>query len=74
MSETIEISLKELECLRRHLNEANEIFNRLGVGSDIPIAPKLTPAQQRELKYERMLNSGQRAKKPEHLKKTNPRK
>jgi predicted amidophosphoribosyltransferase len=74
VSKKIEISVEELNSLRRLFNQAEDIFQRLGVGGDNPITPNLTPSQKRQMKYEKMLDSEQRGKKPEHLKKNNPRK
>lgn len=69
MKEPVIIERKELECLRRHLSEAMRIFQSLGVRE--PMAPELTPKEQRVKRYDKMLKTNQRGKKPDHLKKEN---
>jgi hypothetical protein len=67
----ITIPLEQYECLRGHLEKANEIFNSLGQlgGGNAPkAAPKLTREQKVD-KYVNMIGSGVRVKKPEYLKK-----
>lgn len=54
MNDSIVISRKEYECLRRCLNEAFTIFESLGVGEQV-IAPKLSPKQERINKYKQLL-------------------
>lgn len=83
--ETITIPLKQYKslmeisekykCLRGHLEKAAEAFKSLGaVGSlktpkQVPKqAPKETKRQGID-KYKRLIESGERVKKPEHLKK-----
>lgn len=72
MKKTITIPLEQYECLRGHLNKAMEIFQSLGVpfGSETP--PKKTPKETKQQKvknYMVMIETGQRGKKPTHLKK-----
>lgn len=69
MSKTITIPLEEYKCLRRHLSEAVRIFQGLEVREED--APELSPSEQRIQRYSRILATGQRGKKPEHLKKKN---
>jgi hypothetical protein len=68
---TITIPIEQYECLRGHLEMANEIFKSLGaVGGKAPskVAPKETKLQKIN-KYKNLIGSGQRVKKPAHLKK-----
>ena len=69
--ETITISIETYKCLRGHLEKANEIFNSLGeIGSVKPpkTAPKETKKQGID-RFKNLIESGQRAKKPDYLKK-----
>jgi ethanolamine utilization cobalamin adenosyltransferase len=76
MKDVITIPRKQYECLRGHLEEAAKIFNSLG----IPVgslsvkdkAPNREPKEtktQKVNKYKKLIESGQRVKKPDHLKK-----
>lgn len=66
---------EKYKCLREHLDKANELFKSLGeeLGSDTKKgvaakqAPKQTKAQKIE-KYKKLIESGQRVKKADHLK------
>jgi hypothetical protein len=68
--ETITISLEKYKCLRKHLELANEIFESLGaVGGEN--APKAAPRQTKKDvmdKYRKLIESGERVKKPLALK------
>lgn len=75
MVKTITIPLETYKCLRGHLEQANEIFKSLGMvgglaseGEAFKPAPKETKTQKIN-NYKNLIGSGQRAKKPEHLKK-----
>lgn len=73
--ETITIPLETYKCLRGHLEKANEIFNSLGMAGGLASEskpPKPEPKETRSQKinkYKDLIGSGQRVKKPEHLKK-----
>jgi len=72
MKKTITITIEEYKCLREYLNQAMEIFQRLGVefGSEIPPKPKPKQTKSQGIeKYKNLITSGVRAKKPERLKK-----
>ncbi|QIH39732.1 hypothetical protein G7A72_13330 [Flavobacterium sp. Sr18] len=69
---------EKYKCLREHLEKANELFKSLGeeLGNDTQkrVAAKSKPKpretkQQRIDKYKRLIETGARAKKPDHLKK-----
>lgn len=72
---TIIIPLEQYECLREHLIKANEIFSSLGMvgsGASERKASKPNPKetkQEKLKKYYNLIGSGQRVKKPDHLKK-----
>ena len=70
MKDPVLVEREEIECLRRHLNEAMKIFQGLGVREQS--APELTPKESRVKKYDRILKMGQRGKKPDYLKKNHP--
>lgn len=67
---TITIPLKEYECLRGHLNKALEIFQSLGVSGDNSpgSTPKRETKAQKEARYDNMIITGERGKKPDFLK------
>lgn len=68
----MEVSVKEIKCLREHLKQANEILNRLGFGldSEIKVAVKKEPTQKERIKnYDEVLSSGKKNSKPKHLQK-----
>lgn len=75
MAETITIPLETYKCLRGHLEKANELFKSLGaVGGDSVKrkTPKPKPKQTKQQgidKYKKLIEAGERAKKPEYLKK-----
>ena len=75
MVKTITIPLETYKCLRGHLEKANEIFNSLGmVGglTDEVITSKPEPKETRSQKinrYKDLIGSGERVRKPAHLKK-----
>jgi hypothetical protein len=67
---------EKYKCLREYLEKANEILNSLGgeLGSDTikVVATKPKPKRTKSQKindYKKLIESGQRAKKPDHLKK-----
>lgn len=67
---------KKYKCLREHLEKANELFKSLGeeLGSDtkqrVVAKPKPKETKQQGIdKYKRLIETGARAKKPNHLKK-----
>lgn len=67
---------EKYKCLREHLEKANELFKSLGeeLGSDTKkrVAAKSKPKETKRQAIERfrlLIESGARAKKPEHLKK-----
>ena len=72
---TITIPLETYECLRGHLEKANEIFKSLGMVGGLASErqtskpePKKTNRQKIN-DYKKLIESGQRGKKPEYLKK-----
>jgi len=70
----MEVSVKEIKCLREHLMKANEILNRLGFGLDGNAserkAIKKEPTQkERKNNYSELLNSNSKYQKPKHLQK-----
>ena len=70
-NETITIPLETYKCLREHLIKANELFKSLGTVGSVT-TPKTTPLQSKKQgvdKYKNLITSGERAKKPDHLKK-----
>lgn len=71
--ETVTISKEHYECLRGHLEAATNIFNSLVVGSlpknKTPNRPPKETKSQKVNKYKDLIDSGQRLKKPLHLKK-----
>lgn len=70
-TKTITIPLETYKCLREHLNKANEIFKSLGANGSVKSpkdAPKETKRQGID-KYKKLIESGQRVKKPDYLKK-----
>ena len=70
-NETITIPLETYKCLREHLNKANELFKSLGAVGSVK-APRVAPTQTKKQgidKYKNLISSGERAKKPDHLKK-----
>lgn len=73
MQQTITISLQEYECLRGHLDQAMKIFQSLGVDSGRSSSPRKShPKETKKQKVEhyiKLIETGTRAKKPEHLKK-----
>jgi hypothetical protein len=72
---TITIPLETYKCLRGHLEKANEIFNSLGMVGGLASERKTPKPEPKETKiqkinrYKKLIESGQRVKKPEHLKK-----
>lgn len=72
---TITIPLETYKCLREHLEKANEIFKSLGMVGGLASerqTPKPKPKRTNRQKindYKKMIESGQRGKKPEYLKK-----
>jgi hypothetical protein len=67
---------EKYKCLREYLEKANEIFNSSGgeLGSDTVklAASKPKPRETKRQKiddYKKLIESGQRVKKPDHLKK-----
>lgn len=71
---TVNISEKEIECLREHLMKANEILNRLGFGLDGDAserkAIKKEPTQKEKVNnYLEVLSTGKKNIKPKHLQK-----
>ena len=70
----MEVSPKELKCLREHLMKANEILNRLGFGLDGNAserkAIKKEPTQKERINnYAEILSIGKKNSKPRHLQK-----
>jgi hypothetical protein len=74
--ETITIPMETYKCLREHLEKANEIFKSLGMVGGLASerqTPKPEPKRTNRQKidaYKQLIESGQRVKKPEYLKKT----
>lgn len=70
----MEVSAKEIKCLREHLMKANEVLNRLGFGLDGGVserkAVKKEPTQkERVSNYAKLLESNTKYQKPKHLQK-----
>jgi hypothetical protein len=70
----MEVSAKEIKCLREHLMKANEILNRLGFGLDGNAserkAIKKEPTQKERINnYAEILSTGKKNSKPRHLRK-----
>lgn len=68
----MEVSAKEIKCLREHLMKANEILNRLGFGldSEVKVAVKKEPTQRERVNnYSKLLESNTKYQKPKHLQK-----
>lgn len=62
---------EKYKCLRGHLEKAAEAFKSLGTIGSVK-APKQPPKETKRQgieKYKRLIESGERVKKPEHLKK-----
>ena len=76
MQKTITIPIKELNVLRKTFNEALLIINSLG-GEQRGVASerRLSSSKPRETKqqginkYKKLIETGERVKKPEYLKK-----
>jgi len=71
----ITLSIEEYKCLRGHLNAIEQILGSQGkVGSKASErqTPKPKPKETKQQgidKYKRLIETGARAKKPNHLKK-----
>ena len=70
----MQVSAKDIKCLREHLMKANEILNRLGFGLDSDAierkAVKKEPTKRERINnYSEILNSNTKYQKPKHLKK-----
>lgn len=69
------LSVEQYKCLRGHLNAIEQILGSPGkVGSEASErkTPKPKPRETKQQginRYERLIETGARAKKPEHLKK-----
>jgi hypothetical protein len=68
---TITLTLKQYKCLREHLEAIDKIIG----GKDLVGGVKTPKPEPKETKlqkinrYKKLIESGQRVKKPEHLKK-----
>lgn len=62
---------EQYECLRGHLSQANKIFESLEVepGATVPGKAPRETKKQKMAKYDKLIISGDRAKKPSYLKK-----
>jgi hypothetical protein len=76
MQKTITIPIKEYKCLREHLDQAFKIFERLGSEHRGEASERISSSSKpKETKRQAMdrikkaIASGERAKKPSHLKK-----
>lgn len=71
----IKLSIEQYKCLRGHLNAIEQILGSQGkVGSEASerITPKPKPKETKQQainRYKDLIETGARAKKPEHLKK-----
>lgn len=70
----MEVSIKEINCLREHIKQATEILNRLGFGLDGGTAKrtavKKEPAKKERLRnWDEVLSLGKKNSKPKHLQK-----
>ncbi|SNA84105.1 hypothetical protein [Flavobacterium psychrophilum] len=70
----MEVSEKEIKCLREHLKKANEILNRLGLSLDGNAnerkAVKKEPTKKERVNnYSELLNANSKYKRPKHLQK-----
>jgi hypothetical protein len=72
---TITIPLETYKCLREHLEKANEIFRSLGMVGSLASESKTPKPEPKRTKlqkindYKKLIESGDRVKKPEYLKK-----
>ena len=71
MSNTVTISVEELKCLRERLKEAISLIDSLGSGVQVskPNPPKEPTQAERTRNYSDLIGTGQRYKKPKHLRK-----
>lgn len=75
MGKTITIPIEQYKCLREHLKAATEIFQSFSIAGSNASERKASGTIPRESKatkinkYSHLIESGQRAKKPNHLKK-----
>ncbi|EKT4500979.1 hypothetical protein AAIP58_000064 [Flavobacterium psychrophilum] len=70
----MEVSEKEIKCLREHLKKANEILNRLGLSldgnaSECKAVKKEPTKKERVNNYSELLNANSKYKRPKHLQK-----
>ncbi|EKT3963850.1 hypothetical protein RYR30_002249 [Flavobacterium psychrophilum] len=70
----MEVSEKEIKCLREHLKKANEILNRLGLSldgnaSERKAVKKEPTKKERVNNYSELLNANSKYKRPKHLQK-----
>lgn len=71
----IVLSVEQYECLRGHLNAIENILGSQGKIGDVAKESKVSNLKPRETKkqgidkYKSLISSGERAKKPEYLKK-----
>ncbi len=67
----IPIPLKDIKCLRGHLDAIEEILQKHGQNSGSIKGPDVVPKEskaQKVNKYKTLIGSGARGKKPNHLK------
>lgn len=72
MEKQIAISIEDINVLRKTFKQAEDIINRLGAQLGSETTPESKPKEtktQKINKYSSLISSGQRAKKPNHLKK-----
>lgn len=71
MDKKITITVEQYKCLREHLKQAMQILDSLGIDGSVttPKPAKPETKAERVNKYKNLIDSGTRAKKPDHLRK-----
>jgi hypothetical protein len=75
MANTITLTLRQYKCLREHLEAIDKIIGGKDLVGGLASERKTPKPEPKETKlqkinrYKKLIESGQRVKKPEHLKK-----